>query len=319
MKVLVAGGAGYIGGVTSRLLQESGHDVVVFDDLSTGYQHNLGDTTLVEGSLVDEDDVSRLFRAYEFEVVMNFAAKIRVEESMENPHLYFRNNLYGMLNLIAAATGKGVGGLVFSSTAAVYGEPREVPISEDSPTEPINPYGMSKLMVERALASYQVTHGLNWVAFRYFNAGGAYSGVGEEHPVESHLVPLAIRAMKAGKKLQVYGDDYDTKDGTCVRDYVHVYDIARAHVTAAELMAAGKVLQQPVNLGSGDGFSVLDVIKTLEEVAGRAVAYDRAARRAGDPPTLVASNARADELLEWKPEKSLHDVITDALAFDEKK
>lgn len=316
MKVLVAGGAGYIGSVTSRILHEASHEVIIFDNLSTGHKKALGSLNLIEGDDTSLADVEALFAQNKFDIVMNFAAKIQVEESMKEPGLYLHNNFLGALNLIDQAAQHGVRGFVFSSTAAVYGAAKKVPITEDSPTEPINPYGLSKLFVEQALGSYQATKNLNWVAFRYFNAAGAYGGLGEEHPVETHLIPLAISAMSNGEDLQVNGTDYETKDGSCVRDYVHVEDIARAHILAAEAMMHGTILSAPLNLGSGGGASVLEVIKTIGKVSGQKVPYATGPRRAGDPPALVASNARAHELLGWAPQHDLRRIVQDALDFN---
>ncbi|MBW3537885.1 UDP-glucose 4-epimerase GalE [Candidatus Parcubacteria bacterium] len=315
MRVLIAGGAGYIGGVTAKLFQEAGHDVVVFDNLSTGHRHNLQDAELVVGDLTKPGDLQALFDGRRFDVVLNFAAKIQVEESMRRPRLYFENNSFGALRLIDAAVEAHVKNFIFSSTAAVYGQPETVPIPESAQLKPINPYGLSKLLVEQMLANYQLTSGLGWTSFRYFNAAGAYRGIGPEYPVMTHLVPKAIEAVIQSGELKVFGHDYDTPDGTALRDYVHVYDIAKAHVLAAEQMAGGQVFNRAINLGTGRGHSVLEVVKTLEKVAGRPIKYQVTDRRPGDPAALVASNRLAQRLLGWSAERGLEQIIADAYAW----
>ncbi len=318
MKVLVVGGAGYIGGVTTLLLEEAGHEAVVFDNLSTGHAHNLKKAKLIKGDILDRKALTNAFKTQKFDAVLCFAAKIQVEESVREPWLYYTNNSVGALNVIDAAAKSGVNNFIFSSTAAVYGEPAANPIDESAETSPINPYGISKLLVEQMLYGYELAYKLNWVAFRYFNATGAYGGIGPEYPVVTHLISKAVTALQTGKTLDVFGTDYPTKDGTAVRDFVHVADIARAHVIAAEQMVAGKKMCQPINLGSGRGYSVLEVLAAIEKAAGKKIRRRDAMRRAGDPAELIAGNARAKKVLGWTPEYDLERIVSDALQWHEK-
>lgn len=309
MKVLIVGGAGYIGAITSKLFEEAGHEVIVFDDLSTGFEKNVS-SKLIRGSVTDAVRVEELFDA-KFDAVLHFAAKLEVGESVTKPKLYFENNVQGSLNLIDAAAQSGCKHFIFSSSATVYGDPDQVPIPETAAIRPINPYGFSKVMVEEMLASYHITSNLEWVAFRYFNPVGAYKGIGPS-PLVSNLMPAALKALSGEIQLQVFGDDYDTPDGTCIRDYVYVVEIARAHVMAAEQMTAGKAINQAINLGSGNGYSVLKLIKTLEDVAERPVPHKIVGRRAGDSPKSVASNMLAKELLGWQPKADLTTMVKSA-------
>jgi UDP-glucose 4-epimerase len=315
-RVLVAGGAGYIGSITVSLLDEAGYSVTVFDNFSTGHKHNIPqNVNVVEGDLRDQSAVDQLFSDERFDLVINFAAKIQVGESIQEPRIYFENNVLGATNLIDAAANHGVQGFLFSSTAAVYGDPERSPISESDPRIPINPYGVGKYLVEQVLQSYENTHNLPWCALRYFNAAGAHNGIGPDYPFTTHLIPIAIDKLLEEKPLEIFGSDYKTRDGTCVRDYVHVYDIALAHVYAAESMLQSKILNKAINLGRGQGFSVFEVVKTLENITGKDVPYQIAPRREGDPGCLVASNELARQELDWKPIKSLENIVKDALEW----
>lgn len=312
MKTLIIGGAGYIGGVTTHLAYEAGHTVTVLDALSTGRAYNVPEgVQLIKGDVRDRSFVQSVFAEHEFDTVMHFAARILVPESMKQPYDYFETNTFGAMNVIDAAVHHGVKNYIFSSTAATYGEPKHVPLTEDDPTHPVNPYGWSKLLAEELLQSYHTTHGLQWAAFRYFNVAGAYSGVGTDYPFVSHIIPSLLASMHTKKPIIINGDDYDTPDGTCIRDYVHVADIARAHVMAAEKMAGGLTLNQPVNLSSGSGFSVKQVADTFNEITGAHLPIVIGKRRSGDPAQLYASNARAQQLLGWQPELDLPTIIQD--------
>ena len=304
MKVLVCGGAGYIGSHMVRHLVACGHDVVVFDNLSTGHREAVGAATLAVGDLLDPAALQALFAAHRFEAVMHFCALSLVGVSVSEPYQYYQNNVTGTLNLLLAMRAAGVGKLVFSSTAAVFGHPETELIDETHPTRPINPYGASKLMVERILADAALAYGLRSMTLRYFNAAGADpSGeIGESHQPETHLIPNVLRAaLGNGSGLKVFGDDYATRDGTCVRDYVHVNDLASAHWKGIEYMAAHDGAHV-FNLGNGRGFTVLEVIEAASRVSGVQIAFERVPRRAGDPPVLVASSAKARESLGWSPE-----------------
>lgn len=310
-RILVCGGAGYIGAHMVRRLQLDGHDVVVLDNLSTGHRAAVQGAGLVEADLLDAPELARVFDAHRFDCVMHFSARSLVGESMARPYEYYRANVTGTLNLLEAMQRAGVQRFIFSSTAAVFGTPRAPVIDETHPTAPINPYGATKLMVERVLADAATAHGLRSVSLRYFNAAGAspQGGIGESHVPETHLVPLAIAAaLDTGRRLQVFGTDYDTPDGTCIRDYVHVDDLADAHVRAMDLTAR-EPGAHAFNLGNGAGFSVREVIASVGRVSGREVPFEEAPRRAGDPPVLVASSTRARDVLGWTPQYRDLDAI----------
>jgi UDP-glucose 4-epimerase len=301
--VLVCGGAGYIGAQLAKVLAQSGCEVTVFDNLSTGHRAAVRWGALVEGDLRDRTALARLFGAHSFDAVMHFGALSQVGESVRMPLAYYENNVTGSLNLLDAMHRAGVERLVFSSTAAVYGTPQQPFIDESHPTRPINPYGASKLMIERMLEDAAQAHGLRSVALRYFNAAGADPDgeTGEWHEPETHLIPNVLRrALGQGEALQVFGTDYDTRDGTCVRDYVHVHDLAQAHVLALDYLG-GHAGAHRFNLGSGQGFSVMEVIEAARQVTGKPVPFDEAPRRAGDPPVLVADAQRAKKELGWQP------------------
>jgi UDP-glucose 4-epimerase len=303
MKVLVLGGAGYIGSHLAKRLAARGASVTVLDNLSTGHREAVQFGELVEADLLDPASLEQVFAGRRFDSVMHFCARSLVGESMTQPYAYYANNVTGTLNLLEAMRRHDVERLVFSSTAAVFGQPVAGTIDEDHPKQPINPYGASKLMVERILADAAQAYGLRSVALRYFNAAGASSdgAIGESHQPETHLIPNVLRAaLGTGPALKVFGDDYDTADGTCVRDYVHVEDLAQAHELALDYMD-GHAGAHAFNLGNGQGFSVRQVIEAARAVTGRAIDYKVALRRAGDPAVLVASSIKARNELGWSP------------------
>ena len=305
-RVLVTGGAGYIGSHTCKALAAAGYSPVALDNLVHGHRWAVRWGVLEQADLADREAVERVLRRHGIDAVVHFAAYAYVGESMADPGMYFRNNVANTLNLLEAMRAAGVGRIVFSSTCATYGVPATVPIAEDHAQLPVNPYGESKLFVERALHWHGVAHGLRWMALRYFNAAGADPDgeIGEDHDPETHLIPLAIEtALGRRRELQVMGTDYRTPDGTAVRDYVHVADLADAHVRALRYLEGGGQ-SAALNLGTGRGHSVRDVIAMVERVSGRPVAARDVARRAGDPPALVAAPGRARELLGWQPRLS---------------
>ena len=312
-KILVTGGAGYVGSFSVALLVEQGFDVLVYDNLSEGHREAVpAGVPLEVGELADEARLRGAIEKFGPDFVLHFAANALVGESYENPLKYFENNIANGVKLVKSMLAAGVNRIVFSSSAAVYGEPREMPISEDHVKAPINPYGYTKLAFERFLEYGETAYGLRSVCLRYFCAAGAGGGLGEDHDPETHLIPNALGpALGWRDKISVLGDDYDTEDGTCVRDFVHVCDLADAHVRALDLLRQGK--SDRINLGNGKGFSVLEVIKVAEKVTGKAVPYDIAPRRKGDPAVLVASARRAGEVLGWAPEyTSLEDIVRTA-------
>ncbi len=302
MKVLVTGGAGYIGSHTVRLLLERGHDVWVYDNLAAGHRAAVPAERLLVGDLAEPARLDHALVSHRIEAVVHFAALALVGESVAHPARYYHNNVIGSLNLLETMRRSGVGKFVFSSTCATYGIPRCVPIDEDEPQKPINPYGNTKLAVERALLDHAGAYGWGVALLRYFNAAGAHPDgtIGEDHDPESHLIPLVIQAaLGLRPNIQVFGTDYDTPDGTCIRDYIHVDDLAMAHLLALERLEGGKPIV--CNLGTGRGNSVREVIRAVEEVSGRRVPVAEGPRREGDPPRLVATNARARERLGWQP------------------
>lgn len=317
-RVLVTGGAGYIGSHTCKALAAAGHVPVTFDNLSTGHRAAVRWGPLVVGELGERELVERTLREQRIDAVVHFAASAYVGESMTDPARYFRNNVIHTLGLLEAMQASGVRHLVFSSTCATYGVPRAVPIPEDHPQQPVNPYGESKLFVERALHWHGVCHGLHWLALRYFNAAGADPDgeIGEVHEPETHLIPLAIQAALGQRgPLQVMGTDYPTPDGTAVRDYIHVSDLADAHVRALGHLLGGGA-SDALNLGTGRGHSVREVIAAVARASARAVPAVDAPRRAGDPPALVAAPGRAAAVLGWRPvHSSLETIVRTALRW----
>jgi UDP-glucose 4-epimerase len=316
MRILVTGGAGYVGSHMAHVLVRAGHDVVIVDDLSAGHRGAVAPgATFVECSVADRARMAEVFRAHGIEAIMHFAARIQVGESVVDPRVYYRGNVAASIALLESALDAGVRRFVLSSTAAVYGDPLHVPIGEDHPTVPINPYGETKIAIERMLASYGRAYGLRWAALRYFNAAGAdaAAGLGEHHDPETHLVPIVLdAALGRLDAVTVFGDDYDTPDGTCVRDYVHVLDLCDAHWLAMEHLEAGGE-GGAFNLGTGHGHSVAAVIDVARRVTGREIRVVRGARRPGDPPRLVASPERAAKVLGWRPRRTtLEEIVRDA-------
>lgn len=299
MNVLVTGGAGYIGSICTEELLNAGHRVTVYDDLSEGHRSAVDPrATFVHGHPEMEGDMARAVQAAQPEAILHFAASALVGESMRDPGRYFRNNVANGLKLLEAARQAGVKKFVFSSTCATYGPPDRLPMTEDLPQRPINPYGESKLMFERILHWYQEIHGLEFVAFRYFNAAGASERFGEHHRVETHLIPNVLKvALGQVPHCEIYGTDYPTPDGTCIRDYIHVVDLARAHILA---LAPGR--RGFYNLGNGDGYSVREVIRTCEQVTRQRIPVVERPRRAGDAPRLVAWAEKAMRELDWRPQ-----------------
>ena len=317
-KILITGGAGYIGSTTAHLLARRGFSVVVADDLSRGYQHNLAGLPFHRINLGETAALTELLTRERVDAVVHFAAYIAVGESTQQPELYFSNNVGGTLSLLNAMSHAAVKRMVFSSTAAVYGMPEVVPILEDSPFAPVNPYGETKVTIERALAWLDQYSGLRSIALRYFNACGAdpESELGEEHDPETHLIPLLLKAVVTGEPVTIFGDDYDTADGTCIRDYIHVADLADAHVLALERLLAGGP-SDAFNVGTGTGHSVMEVLRAVEEVTGRTVPFHIGPRRAGDPPLLVANSDKLKRELGWKPKfPELTDIVATAWEFE---
>ncbi len=315
LPVLVTGGAGYIGSHACKALAAAGARPVVFDDLSTGHRDAVRWGALVRGDVRDRGAVAEALMRHEISHVLHFAGKAYVGESMQDPGKYYDNNVGGMIGLLAGCTEAGVGRVVFSSSCATYGLPDRLPITEDTPQRPINPYGRTKLICEQMLRDHGSAHGLHHVSLRYFNAAGADPDgeIGERHDPETHLIPLALMAAsEQGPALKVFGTDYPTPDGTCVRDYIHVADLARAHVRAVEhLMAGGESLA--LNLGSGRGFSVREITAAIEAATGRAVPVEDAPRRPGDPPELTADAGLAARLWGFRAERSdIADIVRDA-------
>lgn len=319
-RILVTGGAGYIGSHTVRLLLEQGHDVAVVDNLSKGYRHNVPSGRLNKLDLSETKALAELMRQTGSEAVIHFAAFIAVGESMREPERYFTNNVGGSLSLITAMLQAGVKHLVFSSTAAVYGNPYTSPIPEEAPIQPVNPYGESKVMVETMLRWFDQVHHLTNISLRYFNASGAdpEGNLGEEHQPETHLIPLVLHAVMTGEPVTIFGNDYDTPDGTCVRDYVHVDDLAQAHILAVEHLLGGGASDQ-FNVGTGTGHSVMEMIRTVEEVTGKKVPYSIGPRREGDPANLVAASGKLRTKLGWNPKYGeLRTIVEHAWNFASK-
>lgn len=307
MKILIPGGAGYIGSHMVRLLQAHNHEVVVLDNFSTGHRWATENVEIVEADLLDFEQVNKTFINYSFDGVIHFAAKSIVSESVIDPGIYYRNNVVGTLNLLTAMIDNDVENLIFSSTAAVFGNPLEKMINEAHQKKPINPYGASKLAVENILQEFSKAYNLNYIIFRYFNAAGAdpSGSIGEAHDPETHLIPNIFKAIlaKNDQYLNIYGDNYDTYDGTCIRDYIHVNDISRSHLLGLEWLIQNKT-SEDFNLGNGSGFSVKEVINSVEKILNQEIKYEVSERREGDPAILVADSTKAQNILNWKPEYS---------------
>lgn len=322
MHVLITGGAGYIGSHCVRCFQEKGAEVTVLDDLSEGHREAVSGCPLVEGNCGDPVLLDSLFSETAFDAVVHFAAFTSVGESVANPRKYFKNNVEHMLTLMNAAVDHKVGYFVFSSSAAVFGEPEKIPIGDDHVQRPINPYGETKMIGERMLADYERAYGLHSCSFRYFNAAGdaADGTIGESHHPETHLIPLVIQAALGRRPpLTVFGTDYDTRDGSCIRDYVHVEDLAAAHYLGLQYIMEHNTSEQ-FNLGSETGFTVLEIIRAFEELTGIPVPHTLGERRPGDPAVLVAGSEKARKLLGWDPVKSrLETILTDAWHWELKR
>ena len=315
MKVLVTGGAGYIGSHMVKLLAASGAEVWVIDDLSTGHADAVRGAQLVRGDIADIPNTANLLKKRGIEAVVHFAGASLVAESVANPAKYQARNVDASLALLEAMRHAGVTRIVFSSTAAVYGDPQRVPIDETHPTQPVNPYGASKLAVERKLAECSAAYGLRAVSLRYFNAAGADGGLGERHDPETHLIPRILKAALQKTAISIYGTDYPTRDGTCVRDYVHVADLCTAHLLALERLEQG---HECFNLGNGEGFTVMEVVEAARRATGRRIEIQLSARRAGDPPALVADATKARRVLGWQPQRSaLERIVADAWQFEQ--
>jgi len=319
-RILITGGAGYVGSISAEAFMAAGHDVIVLDDLTTGHRSAVpAGATLHTGTYADADALAELLRSERIDAILHCAARSLVGESIRDPSRYYRDNVAGGIALLEASRASGVERIVFSSTAAVYGTPETTPIPEDAPLRPINPYGESKRTFEAALDWYGRAYGLRSVTLRYFNVAGATATLGEDHDPETHLIPNILRAALGRTELTVFGDDYPTPDGTCIRDYIHVADLADAHRLAIEATAPGDSrTDAPLvcNLGSGGGFSIRQVIAASAAVVGHEIPFTVGARRAGDPPVLVARSTRAAEVLGWRAERpTLGEMIGSAWAW----
>ena len=299
MRVFVAGGAGYIGSACTEYLLDRGYEVTVFDDLITGHIEAVDPRAkFIKANLADRENLKKVVKEGNYDAIMHFAAFSLVGESMKNPSKYFNNNLANAINLADAAVEGGVKTFVFSSTAATFGEPKEIPIREDAPQLPINPYGESKLCFEKVLNWYSKIYGLKYAALRYFNAAGATEKYGEDHNPETHLIPILLQVAQGKReKAMLFGDDYDTPDGTCIRDYIHILDLAQAHEKALYAPKSGHY-----NLGTGSGLSVMQILEAARKVTGHPIPADVVPRRPGDPPRLIADSTRARQELGWKPQ-----------------
>ncbi len=315
MRVLVVGGAGYVGSTSVESLVAAGHEVTVLDNLSTGHARaDLDGARVIRGEMADRHRVMRLLTEHGIDAVLHCAARSLVGESMKDPAAYYRNNVSAGVSLLEAMRDAGVTRLVFSSTAAVYGEPKRVPIAEADRTEPINPYGATKLAFEGAMRWFAAAHAFRCISLRYFNCAGATQRNGEDHRPETHLIPLVLRvAAGESEKIQIYGEDYPTPDGSCIRDFIHVVDLAEAHLLALEATGEGEPSFETYNLGSAAGFSVKEVVEAARRITGHRIPAEVVDRRAGDPPVLVASSRRARRELNWEPKRSkLDEMIADA-------
>src|SRR5437016_6791490 len=316
MRIFVVGGAGYIGSVCAELLLNDGHEVAIFDNLSEGHRGAVDARThFIEGELAERQQIQTALSSYRPDAVMHFAANALVGESMQNPSKYFRNNISNGLNLLDAMVAAGVPRMVFSSTCAIFGPPDRLPIDETAPARPISPYGESKLAFEKILRWYDQIHGLKFVCLRYFNAAGATENFGEDHRPETHLIPAVLKvALGEIPNVEIYGTDYETPDGTCIRDYIHIVDLSRAHILALGAAASGFY-----NLGTGGGSSVREVIAACRKIIGRKIDTIEKPRRPGDPPRLIASSEKAKNELGWRPQfQSVEAIIESAWKWHQK-
>lgn len=317
MKILVTGGAGYIGSHTCKALNKSGHQVIVYDNLSTGHRNFAKWGEFIHGDIKDTQKLRSALKIHNPDIIIHFAAHAYVGESVLDPGKYFLNNVQGTLSILEAMRDENIKNIVVSGTCAVYGEPDKMPIEESTPCLPINPYGASKLFMERMLSDFQKAHGINWMSLRYFNAAGSSpeGEIGELHDPETHLVPRVILAsLGVIPPLQIFGVDYPTLDGTCIRDYIHVDDLAQAHILGAHyLLENGS--SGSINLGTGNGYSVNEIIKTSEKISGKPVPHISSSRRGGDPAILVANAQKAKQILGWEPKYHLDDILDHAWKF----
>jgi UDP-glucose 4-epimerase len=316
MKILVAGGAGFIGSCCTEILLDNGHDVLVYDSLVKGHRAAVDPRAeFVQGDLRDKDKLVQVMKTGDFDGMIHFAAYIEAGESMEKPGKYFENNVAAGLHLVQAAAETGMPKIVFSSTAATYGTPQSVPIAETAPTAPINAYGESKLMFEKILGWYKQVHGLDYVALRYFNAAGATDAHGEDHHPETHLIPIVLQVASGHRDtIKIFGTDYDTPDGTCIRDYIHVRDLSDAHILALEKPVSGAF-----NLGSGAGYSVREIIEVARKITGHPIPVEEVERRPGDPDRLVSDSTKAKNELGWQPRHdNIHDIVASAWSWRQK-
>ncbi|MBB5327743.1 UDP-glucose 4-epimerase GalE [Tunturiibacter gelidoferens] len=321
MKILIAGGAGYIGGTVARILLSQGHAITVFDNLCHSRRSAVAENaTFIEGDIANRPLIEETLREGRFDGVMNFAALIEAGESMKRPEIYFRNNTAATLTLLEAMLATGHDRLVFSSTAACYGEPEKTPILEDAKLQPTNPYGESKLLVEHMLRWVNLIHGFKYASLRYFNVAGAIEGYGEAHEPESHLIPLILDvALGKRSNIKIFGRDYPTKDGTCIRDYIHVRDLAEAHLLALAALSDTKS-RLIYNIGNGQGFSVLEVVESVRRVTGRPIPVEECERRPGDPAVLVAGSAKIKAELGWTPRfAELDQIVASAWEWHQKR
>lgn len=321
MAILITGGAGYIGSHTVRHFLDKNEDVIVVDNLQSGHRKAVSVDHFYEVDLRDKKALDKVFKAHDIEAVIHFAANSLVGESMEKPLEYYDNNVYGMMCLLEVMKENGVKKIVFSSTAATYGEPEQVPILEEAVTNPTNTYGETKLAMEKMMKWFDQAYGIRYVSLRYFNAAGAHESgeIGEDHNPETHLIPLILQVpLGKREKIYIFGDDYPTEDGTCIRDYIHVMDLASAHFLALEYLRQGKP-SDIFNLGNGNGYSVQEVIDTARKVTGHSIPAEVAARRPGDPAVLIASSEKAKRVLGWEPQyESLEEIIRDAWNWHKK-
>jgi UDP-glucose 4-epimerase len=319
--ILIAGGAGYIGSHANKILNKKGFETIVYDNLSRGHRELAKWGHFIQGDLADKDQLRLCFKTYPITAVMHYCAFCYVGESVDHPAEYYRNNVANTLNLLDVMVEFGVKYFIFSSTCSTYGNPLQIPITEDHPQQPINPYGKSKLMVEQILKDYDAAYGIRHVCLRYFNAAGADPAgeIGEWHEPEPHLIPLLLQ-VAAGQRehIQIYGVDYETPDGTCIRDYIHINDLATAHLLALEYLQSGAP-SDAFNLGNGNGFSVREVIQSVERVTGKSIKVVETERRFGDPPILVGSSVKAGQMLNWQPQyTSLDEIIKTAWRWQKK-
>ncbi|HLS52699.1 MAG TPA: UDP-glucose 4-epimerase GalE [Tissierellaceae bacterium] len=321
MAVLITGGAGYIGSHTVKYFSNKNEEIIIVDNLQSGYRKSIDNNTFYNIDIRDRVEMDKVFKKHNIDGVIHFAANSLVGESMEKPYEYYHNNVYGMLCLLDTMRNNKVDKIVFSSTAAVYGEPRNIPIKEDDMTLPTNPYGETKLAMENMMKWFDKAYGIKYISLRYFNAAGAYEdgSIGEVHNPETHLIPLILQVpLGQREKIYIFGDDYPTEDGTCIRDYIHVMDLASAHYLAFKYLKNGNK-SDIFNLGNGNGYSVKEVVETARRVTGHPIPAEVAERRPGDPAVLVASSKRIKEVLNWRPKfESLEKIIEDAWRFHRK-